>query len=344
MEVTGGEVYVGEILPAAPGPGRDLAGVDPRSPLGELVEGWLKAVCSSDETFRAYAGDAARWFGHCAAVGLGPLEVRRGDVDGWVRLMERTPTVRTGRPPGQATLARWVSTVSSFYDYALAEGAVARQPVTKYARPSWPRESTTVGLSRDEAVRFLARLRDESTSARERALLTVLILTGCRVSEVTGADVGATGYNAGNVVLAVVGKRRKSRSVVLAGPAVEALEVHLAERAAAAGVPVAELPRDEPLIAAPGGGRYSQRTVSRIVQRIARAARIPSYASLSAHSLRHACATLMLDQGAPLHVVRDQLGHASGSTTERYDRARGALSRGAAAVAGLAAYLAGEGE
>ena len=36
------------------------------------------------------------------------------------------------------------------------------------------------------------------------------------------------------------------------------------------------------------------------------------------HDLRHACATILLSQGVPLHVVRDVLGHASIKTTERY--------------------------
>jgi integrase len=36
------------------------------------------------------------------------------------------------------------------------------------------------------------------------------------------------------------------------------------------------------------------------------------------HDLRHSCATIMLDLGVPLDVVRDILGHTSVRTTERY--------------------------
>jgi integrase len=39
------------------------------------------------------------------------------------------------------------------------------------------------------------------------------------------------------------------------------------------------------------------------------------------HDLRHSCATLMLQLGTPLHVVRDILGHTSVKTTERYAHA-----------------------
>jgi integrase len=37
------------------------------------------------------------------------------------------------------------------------------------------------------------------------------------------------------------------------------------------------------------------------------------------HDLRHTCASLLLNQGAPLHAVKDWLGHSSITTTvDRY--------------------------
>jgi integrase len=50
------------------------------------------------------------------------------------------------------------------------------------------------------------------------------------------------------------------------------------------------------------------------------------------HDLRHSCATIMLDLGVPLDVVRDILGHTSVKTTERYahrlvDHKREAMQR-----------------
>lgn len=50
------------------------------------------------------------------------------------------------------------------------------------------------------------------------------------------------------------------------------------------------------------------------------------------HDLRHSCATILLQLGEPLHVVRDILGHTTIKTTERYAHAmvqpqRDALSR-----------------
>ncbi len=90
------------------------------------------------------------------------------------------------------------------------------------------------------------------------------------------------------------------------------------------------------------GRPLSRQQVDRAIKRVARAAGIPSYAKLSPHSLRHTCVTLMLDGGAPLHVVQAFVGHASPETTGRYDRARGALTRSAAALAGMGRLIAAQ--
>jgi len=36
------------------------------------------------------------------------------------------------------------------------------------------------------------------------------------------------------------------------------------------------------------------------------------------HDLRHSCASLLINMGVPLEVVRDILGHTTVKTTERY--------------------------
>jgi integrase/recombinase XerD len=50
---------------------------------------------------------------------------------------------------------------------------------------------------------------------------------------------------------------------------------------------------------------------------------------VSAHWLRHAHCSHALDHGAPLHLVRESLGHSRLSTTLRYAHARPTESSGA---------------
>jgi integrase len=57
---------------------------------------------------------------------------------------------------------------------------------------------------------------------------------------------------------------------------------------------------------------------SSIKSGFAKARKAAGFDNVRFHDLRHACATILLSQGVPLHVVRDVLGHASIRTTERY--------------------------
>lgn len=330
-------VYAGELLPAPAGVGGVLdVGAPDR--LGRLVAEWLIAVARSEHTLRAYQGDAAAWFGWCAGHGVDPLAPTRTDGDVWMRWLAVTPNKRTGRPLRQATQARRVSTVASLYAFLVDEEAVTRSPIRSRGRPQAPRDSSTVGLSLEETRAFLARLPQEP--ATDRAIVSVLVFGGLRVGELVSLDVDSIGWNAGDVVARFIGKGGRERQVTLAPPAADAIGVMLDERAAKAGIKVDDLDEQSPLFVTVAGGRWTQRSVMRAVQRIARAAGIPSWRSLSPHSMRHACATMMLDAGVELHVVADHLGHRSDATTRRYDRARGKRT----GAAKLAAYLTdGEG-
>jgi integrase/recombinase XerD len=57
-----------------------------------------------------------------------------------------------------------------------------------------------------------------------------------------------------------------------------------------------------------------KRSLQRHVGEIAKKAGIPS--NVTAHTLRHTCATWQLDKGIPLEVVRGNLGHSDISTTQ----------------------------
>lgn len=160
-------------------------------------------------------------------------------------------------------------------------------------------------LTETEVIRMI----DRETSQRNHAMLRLMYHAGLRVSEVVNLkweDVRETGNGA---VLDVWGKGEKQRYISISADMYRELRTLNGQvgsdryvfqsRESKAGT----LPMDT-----------SQ--VDRIVLVAAKRAGIDKH--VSAHWLRHAHASHALDNGAPIQVVQDTLGHASLVTTTRY--------------------------
>jgi integrase/recombinase XerD len=318
MPTTGSAHGVGHALEPAVQPSPATADDEPAplvdNPLDEgLLAGFLLGY--RDRTRAAYLADLRDFRTWCANVGIGLSEVRRIHVEGYVRQLEQA-----GR--SRATVARRLATLAGLYRYAVQEGLLPHSPVTHVRRPSVARDSQTLGLDREEAVRFLAAA--QATSARDHALACLLTLNGLRVSEACAADVADLRVERAHRVLAVIGKGDQRTLVPLAPRTARAIEVALGDRA------------DGPLLLSNTGGRLDRHDAARIVTRLARRAGLAK--TISPHSLRHTMVTLALDAGVSLRDVQDAARHADPRTTRRYDRARHALDRHATYA--LAAFIA----
>jgi len=85
-----------------------------------------------------------------------------------------TPASWSNRVAVAAAVARRLATLTGFYRYAVQEGTLPHSPVAHVRRPSVARDSQTLGLDREEAVRFLAAAQAAST--RDHALACLLTL------------------------------------------------------------------------------------------------------------------------------------------------------------------------
>jgi integrase/recombinase XerD len=114
----------------------------------DLIAGFLLGY--RHRTRAAYLADLRDFCTWCANVGIGLPEVRRIHVEAYVRQLEQA-----GR--SRATRARRLATLAGFYRYAVQEGALPHSSVAYVRRPSVARDSQTLGLDREEAVRFWPR-------------------------------------------------------------------------------------------------------------------------------------------------------------------------------------------
>jgi integrase len=95
--------------------------------------------------------------------GVEPLSARRPHIDAWARSLEELNL----KP---RTVARRLSSVSSWYDFLVTEQVCAASPAKDVRRPKIADRGETPGLTRDELRRLMAAAR-EYGSLRSIALL-----------------------------------------------------------------------------------------------------------------------------------------------------------------------------
>jgi site-specific recombinase XerD len=162
---------------------------------------------------------------------------------------------------------------------------------------------------------------------RDRALLTLALQTGLRVSELVALNTGDITLGTGAHVRCEEGKGRKQRAVPLTKPTQALLRAWLAERAGA--------PND-PLFPTRTGRRLSRDAVERrIATHAATAAeQCPSLRDkkLHPHVLRHSCAMSLLQAGVDTAVIALWMGHADIRSTAPYLHADLAIKERALAM------------
>lgn len=288
-------------------------GEDDRWNLAAITQAWLTSR-KSPHTRKAYEREIVAFLSWCARTDLDPRDCRRADVDAFA--------VVTATHLSPASLARRLSTISSWYRYCVSNDVIGRNPVEAVDRPTLsPDASNTVGLTAAQLAAFMraARQATHPNAVRDAALLGMLAELGLRVGEVLALDLSHFGHDRGHRVVTVHGKGGKVRKLPIPAPLGRDLDRYLASREGVG-----------PAFTTSSGRRLDQPAVFRLVRRIAAAANLPGAEKLSVHSLRHSVATVALEKEAPLHAVQDLLGHSDPRTTRRYDRARNSLDRSAA--------------
>jgi integrase/recombinase XerD len=206
--------------------------------------------------------------------------------------------------------ARQLSSFRRFYRFLLREEMITEDPTANIDMPKIGR-SLPRSLTESEVESLLAAPdTHDPLGHRDRTMLEVLYATGLRVTELINLRNSEINLTQG--VLRVRGKGERERLIplgdesqdwlrdFLAGPRVEILlERHT-----------------DYLFPTRRGDRMTRQAFWHIIKRYAKKAEIEG--KLSPHTLRHAFATHLLNNGADLRVVQMLLGHSDLSTTQIY--------------------------
>lgn len=154
--------------------------------------------------------------------------------------------------------------------------------------------------------------RFAATGARDAAIMLLGLGGGLRRSEIVALDLGDYDPEKGEVKV-LHGKGRKERLVPLPPATVDALAVWISLRGSEPGPLFLPLLRGGHVV----GRRLTDHALACMLKRRAHDAGVKSFSS---HDLRRTFISNLLDLGADISSVQVLAGHASVTTTQRYDR------------------------
>lgn len=255
---------------------------------------------ASSATVRAYLNDMKKFFRwYHETTGEAPKLDAVGQLD--VAEFKRYMLNRNQKP---TTINRALVSLSVFFDWAVRQGHAAQNPAGG-VKPVPEVRPAPKALGRREQL-ALMRAVQKGGRLRDIALVTLLLHTGLRVSEVCALTLeDVTLRERSGVLIVRFGKGSKRREIPLNATARKALKEWLDIRGEAPG----------PLFTSQKNGPLSPRAVEYLISRYAYEARLEH---VTPHTLRHTFCKSLVDTGESLDRVAVLAGHSNLNTTARY--------------------------
>ena len=210
-----------------------------------------------------------------------------------------------------STINRKIACLKSFFKFLSVHKLISHNPATGLFFLKTEHKIPFI-LNYDQIKQALASI-DSSTvlGARDSAILELFYGAGIRLSELANLKIKNIDFV--NNLIKVSGKGSKERLVPLGEVAKQALKNYLSMRDELLQKTIVKNVEDVFL------NKYGKRLSTRGIQRrVAKYLHLVATTGTNPHSLRHAFATHLLDEGADLIAVKELLGHSSLSTTQIY--------------------------
>ncbi|MCD8863053.1 site-specific tyrosine recombinase XerD [Staphylococcus arlettae] len=208
------------------------------------------------------------------------------------------------------SLARFISTVRSFHQFALREKYAAKDPTVLIETPKYDRKLPDV-LAVDEILRLLdAPDLSKNNGYRDRTILELLYATGMRVTELIDLEVENVNLIMGFVK--VFGKGGKERIVPLGDTVIDYLSTYLET----VRPQLLKTTVTNTLFLNLHGKPLSRQGIWKMIKQ--NGIKVNINKTLTPHTMRHSFATHLLENGADLRAVQEMLGHSDISTTQLY--------------------------
>ncbi len=207
------------------------------------------------------------------------------------------------------TVNRKITTLKSFYKFAVKEEAIKINPTLRLSSTKTSKSIPSF-VTVDEMNKLLDKtiFTDDYTGKRDRLIVEIFYSTGIRLSELINIKFKDIDFS--KKQLKVLGKRNKERIIPLTKELVNSLNNFTEIRNSMS------VKNDSYLLLTDKGKKLNPTLVYKTMNKLI--SDVTSLKKTSPHVLRHTFATHMLNNGADLNVIKELLGHASLSATEVY--------------------------
>lgn len=208
------------------------------------------------------------------------------------------------------SIARFISTIRSFHQFALREKYAAKDPTVLIETPKYEKKLPDV-LDVEEVIQLLETPDlTKNNGYRDRTILELLYATGMRVTELIQIEIDDVNLIMGFVK--VFGKGNKERIIPLGDTVIEYLDTYInTVRTQLLKKTVTNV-----LFLNLHGRPLTRQGIWKLIKQYGLRANITK--TLTPHTLRHSFATHLLENGADLRAVQEMLGHSDISTTQLY--------------------------
>lgn len=197
------------------------------------------------------------------------------------------------------------TTLCAFFAFLVGDGFLESSPMENVDKPK-RRKAVVNTFSLEQVDAVLANCGKDFAGARDRAMITLLLDCGLRVSELAGLDLEDIDWTEGTLI--VLGKGNKERVVPFGHTTRQALTAYIARRG----------DLDTPaLFVSTLQARLDRYRVRDIIERRCENAEITGV-RCSPHTLRHTMAVSYLRNGGDVFSLQKLLGHSSLDMTRKY--------------------------
>lgn len=220
--------------------------------------------------------------------------------------------LQSGSAP--ASVNRQLAGLRSFYRFAYKNGKISNNPFLRISGTTSRRRLPSI-LSQEEVQEIISQNTDDYKSLRDMVMFNLFYSTGCRLSEIIGANIADLDFNESRML--VTGKGSKERYVFLTERVKSLLHEYLPRKEALQiRYGINSQDDKDAILVNLRGKRLSSQGVHSIFDTYR--VKLGIQKRFTPHVFRHSFATHILDNESGIRVVQELLGHASIGTTQIY--------------------------